>query len=388
MKAAVLTQLDSPLAILDVEAALPLSFGQVLVRVLTAGICGAQLQEIRGEKGGPIPHLMGHEGCGLVESIGPGVTRVKPGDKVVMHWRKAAGIESEYPKYKYSEGTLINKPSADQSPEIGSPIGSQISVPSFTSGLVTTWAEQTICSENRLTPVPADTDPTLATLLGCSLSTALATVESEARWGERVLVIGCGGLGLSLLAALDRVEPRTLCACDIQEDKRLPAEIAGADFIAVSELSPFAQHGPFDLILDTAGAADTTEAALERLAPSGRYVMIGQPKPGKPVCIRNARHFFDAQADGEGKTLKATQGGGFRPDLDIPRYLKIAQGMRLWPLVTHTFQLEKINEALDLVRAGGAGRVLIEIAPQSKPAEDPAAMITEWVPGMDPRLAA
>lgn len=331
MKAAVLTQLNTPLVVTDVEPVLPLGFGQVLVRVLAAGICGAQLQEIRGEKGGPLPHLMGHEGCGIVEEVGPGVSRVRVGDKVVMHWRKAAGIESAFPRYRTNDHPQ-----------------------DFTSGLVTTWAQQTICSENRLTPVPPDTDPQIATLLGCSLSTALATVESEARWGERVLVLGCGGLGLALLGAMEMVEPRALCACDVNEAKRIPAELAGAEYHPAADLP----LGPFDLVLDTAGAPETTEAALERLAPDGRFVMLGQPRPGKPVCLRNARHLFEG---GDGKQLRATQGGGFRPDVDLPRYLKIAESIMFQRLVTHVFPLEKINAALDVVCAGEAGRVLIEM---------------------------
>ena len=84
MHAAILTELNAPLTVDDVEPA-ALRYGQVLVRVLAASICGAQLQEIRGEKGGPLPHLLGHEGCGIVEAIGPGVTRMKEGDRVVMH---------------------------------------------------------------------------------------------------------------------------------------------------------------------------------------------------------------------------------------------------------------------------------------------------------------
>lgn len=335
MKAAVLTSLNAPLELHDVEPAGPLAHGQVFVRVLVAGICGAQLQEIRGEKGGPLPHLMGHEGCGIVEAIGPGVTRVRVGDKVVMHWRKAAGVESIFPTYRFISDRH-----------------------EFTSGLVTTWTTHSICSENRLTPVPADTDPTVAALLGCSVSTALATVESEARWGERVLVIGAGGLGLALLGALEMVEPTHLCACDIMESKRDAVEQLGADFVTT-----LANCDPFDLIIDTAGAPVATEMAMERMAPSGRYVMVGQPAPGKPVCINAARHMFD----GDGKTITATQGGGFRPDRDIPRYLKVASSIMFRRMVTHEFPLEKINAALDLVRAGEAGRVMIDMRPTTTP---------------------
>ena len=97
MKAVVLEQIDSPLVVKDVELT-PLSVGQVLVKVLVSGLCGSQLHEIRGHKGNAkfLPHLMGHEGCGIVEEVGPGVTTVNVGDKVVMHWRPGSGIESPF----------------------------------------------------------------------------------------------------------------------------------------------------------------------------------------------------------------------------------------------------------------------------------------------------
>ncbi len=329
MRAAVLTEINAPLELADVELT-ALNYGQVRVKVIASGICGAQLQEIRGEKGGPVPHLLGHEGVGIVEEIGQGVRRVKVGDKAILHWRKAQGVESEFPRYIY-EGREI------------------------TSGHVTTFQQQAIVSENRVTPVPAATQDDLCCLLGCSLSTAIATVESETRgYGERVLVIGCGGLGLSILGALPLAAPAHVCACDIHENKRAQVERDDYEYVnlATEKLS-----GKYDLVLDTAGAPSTMETALEHMAPSGRYVMIGQPPPKAPVCIRAARHLFD----GEGKTIKATQGGGFRPDFDIPRYLAIANQLFVHRLITHTFPLEQINEAIDVVRAGGAGRVMIKM---------------------------
>ena len=92
MKAAVLEELSKPLAVREVGLT-ELKFGQVLVKILVSGICGAQLHEIKGHKGNGkfLPHLMGHEGCGIVEAVGIGVTTVKVGDKVVMHWRPGTG---------------------------------------------------------------------------------------------------------------------------------------------------------------------------------------------------------------------------------------------------------------------------------------------------------
>lgn len=334
MKAAILTELNAPLTLAEVQP-LPLQYGQVLVRVLASGICGAQLQEIRGEKGGPLPHLLGHEGCGIVEECGPGVTRVLPGNRVVMHWRKGAGIESDFPRYRFRKKEI-------------------------TSGLVTTFAEKSVCSENRLTPVPDDTPAELCAMLGCGLSSALATIESEChRLGQNVLLLGLGGLGLNLLAALELTTPARVCACDIHENKRRRAEILGADFV---NLQTHKLRGDFDLILDTAGDAGAMEQALGHLAPSGRYVMIGQPRPGVPVCIKGARHMFE----GEGKTIRATQAGGFNPAADIPRYLRIAQSLLIHNVITHRVKLENINHGIDLVRNGEAGRVLVECNTESK----------------------
>lgn len=329
MHAAILTRHNAPLTLAEVTP-MPLEYGQVLVRVIASGICGAQLQEIRGEKGGPLPHLLGHEGCGVAEEIGPGVTRIKRGDKVVMHWRKAAGIESEPPKYFYAGQTM-------------------------TSGLVTTFSTHSICSENRLTPVPADTPPEFCAMLGCGLSTALGVLETETHgFGENILVIGCGGLGMAIVTSLHLVAPAHVCACDLYENKRRFAEIHTDEFV---NLSTDPLKGKFDLILDTAGAPAAMEQALEHLAPSGRYVMIGQPPPKAPVCINAARHMFE----GEGKTIRATQGGGFRPHLDIPRYLRIIKEIFCGNIITHRFPLAEINRAIELVKQGEAGRVLLEM---------------------------
>ena len=100
MKAAVLETINHPLSIREVELT-DLKVGQVLIKIIVSGLCGAQLHEIRGHKGNAkfLPHLMGHEGCGIVESVGPGVTTVKVGDKVVMHWRPGTGIEAPPPTF-------------------------------------------------------------------------------------------------------------------------------------------------------------------------------------------------------------------------------------------------------------------------------------------------
>jgi Zn-dependent alcohol dehydrogenase len=342
MKAAVLTALNAPLELCDVEPD-ALDYGQVRVRVLASGICGAQLAEIRGEKGnaGHVPHLLGHEGCGIVEYVGDCVTRVKVGDKVVMHWRKAAGIESPLPRYR---------------------IGREWR----TSGRVVTFTEVANVSENRLTPVPANTPTELCALLGCGLSTALATIEREARIlpGESLMIVGLGGLGVNLLRAARLAHAAPIVCVDVRESKRKVAEAAGAVFAGEGDslratLDACGCGCGCDAVIDTSGNPGAIGRALPFVAPSGRFVMIGQPPPGAAVPMTDAAAMFA----GEGKSIRATQGGGFRPDLDIPRYLRLWQSgaLSVEGIVTHRVPLAEINRGIDMVRAGEASRVIVKI---------------------------
>ena len=176
-RAAILETLNQPLVIGEIEIP-PLDVGQVLVQVGVSGICGAQLNEIQGVKGEDkfLPHLLGHEGGGVVLDVGPGVTQVKKGDHVVMHWRKGAGIQSKTAKYRWNSH-VVN------------------------AGWVTTFNERAIISENRLTPIPKDVPFDIAALMGCAVTTALGLINNLAQLkiGQSIAVLGCGGVGLNVV---------------------------------------------------------------------------------------------------------------------------------------------------------------------------------------------
>src|SRR3989344_2378893 len=343
MKAAVLETIGAPLVVSEVELG-EVGRGQVLVKILVSGVCGSQLQEIEGNKGNAkfVPHLLGHEGCGIVEKIGDGVTTVKKGDKVVMHWRKGDGIESGFPSYVFK--------------------GKKMS-----SGKVTTFIEYAIVSENRLTAVPKDIPDDLCALLGCGLSTALATLENDAklRAGESVLIAGFGGLGASFMKAAAHAGAKPIIAVDVHEGKRKAAMSLGADhFInaATENLNEILQKSGikgFDVIIETSGNAKSIADTLPLLAGGGRFIMVGQPKPGASVEIRDANHLFG----GEGKTIKATQGGRFSPSTDIPRYIEMYRSgtLNIDNLITHRTTLDKINDAITMMRDGKANRIMIDI---------------------------
>ena len=334
MKAAILEKIDAPLAVRDVELT-ELKFGQVLVKVLVSGLCGAQLHEIRGHKGNAkfLPHLMGHEGCGIVEEVGLGVTTVKPGDKVVMHWRLGEGMEAPFPNYVLDGKTI-------------------------SSGKVTTLSEYSIVSENRVTAIPRETPNVLAAMLGCSLTTALGIIDNECdlKFGETVAIIGCGGVGLNLIQAATMRSPLKIYGVDINRKMIDLTYIMGATLFteSINDL-----ENKVDIIIDTTGIPQVIADAYNKLAPSGRLILVGQPAPGKSVELPNAVSMFD----GTGKSVKATQGGGTIPHIDIPRYIDLAsRGIISYEqLHTDTFTLDEINEAFDLLKSGSAGRIMIKI---------------------------
>jgi len=334
MKAAVLEKIDSPLAIRDVELT-ELKVGQVLVKILVSGLCGAQLHEIRGHKGNAkfLPHLMGHEGCGIVEEVGPGVTTVKVGDKVVMHWRPGTGIEAPFPSY-----VLDGK--------------------SMSSGKVTTLSEYSIVSENRLTTVPQDTPEDLCAILGCALTTAMGIIDNEVdlKFGESVAVVGCGGVGLNLIQAAALKSACPIYAIDNNVTKRDLCFTAGASLFTNSVAN---LDEKVDVIIDTTGIPEVISECVSKLSGKGRMILVGQPAPGRGVEVMNAVNLFS----GMGQTIKATQGGKTNPAEDIPRYVRMHQEgiLDVKQFVTHRFKLDQVNEAFDLLKSGDAGRIIIEI---------------------------
>ena len=334
MKAAVLEELNQPLALREVGLT-ELKFGQVLVKVLVSGLCGAQLHEIKGHKGNGkfLPHLMGHEGCGIVESVGIGVTTVKVGDKVVMHWRPGSGVESPFPNY-----TLDGK--------------------TISSGKVTTLNEYSIVSENRITKIDQGTPSVLAAMLGCSLTTALGIIDNECelKFGESVAIIGCGGVGLNLVQAAKMKSASPIYGVDVNKNMFDLSTQMGCDkFIYDVDYLP----ERCDVIIDTTGIPEVISKAFEKLNPSGRLILVGQPAPERLVGLPNAVSMFD----GSGKSIRATQGGRTDPERDIPRYINLALRGHLdyESLHTHTFTLDEVNEAFDLLKSGNAGRIMVKI---------------------------
>lgn len=341
--AAILVEQKKPLVVAEIGLPESLSFGQVLVEILYSGICGAQLNEINGAKGPDrfLPHLLGHEAVARVLEIGPGVKSVAPGMRVCLHWRPGAGLQCETPKYDW-DGKVVN------------------------AGWVTTFNRHAIISENRMTPVPEDFDPRLVPLLGCAVTTAMGVVNNDAqvKIGQNVVVFGVGGVGLNIVQFAALVAANPVIGVDVLDEKVDMALKFGATHAfnsakvadIAAEIRNIVGPGGADVVVDTTGNARVIELCYELTHADGRTILVGVPSKGDKVSIYTLPLHFK-------KVLKGSEGGSCQPALDIPRFIRLAQSGRvsLDGLVTHEFALEDINDALDLVRTGQAGRVLVRM---------------------------
>jgi S-(hydroxymethyl)glutathione dehydrogenase/alcohol dehydrogenase len=343
MKAAVLTELRKPLVIAELEMPETLGVGQVLVKVHFSGICGSQLGEIDGAKGEDkfLPHLLGHEASGTVLATGPGVRHVKAGEKAVLHWRKGLGIEADTPHYTWA-GRKVN------------------------AGWITTFNDYAIVSENRITAIPADSDLEVAALFGCAVTTGFGVVENNARLriGESVVVFGAGGIGLNIVQACALVSAYPIVAVDLHDNKLELARQMGATHVinsskvdARKEIAKITGNGGIDVFIDNTGRPEIIEMGYQLTKAQGRVTLVGVPRKGSNINIYSLPLHF-------GKGLSGSHGGEAVPQTDIPRYQQLFRHGRiqLKSLVTDTYPLDRINEALEGVRSGAvAGRCMIRM---------------------------
>lgn len=341
-KAAILTELRKPLIIAEIEIPQELKVGQVLVKIHFSGICGSQLGEIDGAKGEDkfLPHLLGHEGSGTVVAIGPGVKTVSLGDKVVLHWRKGDGIESEPPIYNW-KGTKVN------------------------AGWVTTFNEFAIVSENRITTIPKDSEMDVAALFGCAVTTGFGIIENNAKLkiGESAVVFGAGGIGLNVVQAASLVSAYPIIAIDIFDNRLALAKEMGATHTINSlELSfdeiltKINAISKIDAFIDNTGNPNVIEFGYNIVKPQGKVVLVGVPKKGNNINIFSLPMHF-------GKSIIGSHGGETVPQIDIPRINKLylEKRIKLKNLISKTYNLNDINTAISDIRNGlVSGRVSIK----------------------------
>jgi len=330
--AAILVEQKQPLVLDEVDIP-ALGYGQVLVELKVSRICGSQIGEIDGVKGPDkyLPHLLGHEGGGVVLETGPEVSQVKPGDRVVLHWRPGAGIQAKGPVYGWN-GKKVN------------------------GGSITTFNRHAVVSENRLTRIPQSVSFDTAALLADTLTTGFGVVVRDARVGigESVVVIGSGGIGLGVILGAHLAGAHPVIAVDIHDHKLAKAHTFGATHTINSRTEDFTAAamsilgGKADVVIDGTGNPDIVAAAyglaVER---RGRCVLFGVMPHDRKASINTLPLHF-------GKTLTGSEGGQSLPALDIPAYLRLfeGRGLDLSGMVSHRGHLADVNDLISKMRSG------------------------------------
>ena len=340
-RAAVLEKNMSPLVFREITFNAPLKAGQVLVKLYYSGICGKQIEEIDG-LGGPdpyIPHLLGHEGTGEVLEVGPGVSKVKGGETVVMHWMKGSGIQSETPLYQCN-GQRIN------------------------AGWVTTFNEYAVVSENRLTRIPSTSNMKTGALFGCVVTTGIGVVmnEAEIESHHSVVIYGCGGVGLFVVQAARLMHPKQIIAVDINDHALTLAKDFGASTVinaansdTVEMVRGLTEGKGAERVIIATGNKTAIETAIETASIPGECFQVGVPVVGEKITV-------DGHALMHKRNLSGSLGGGTFPDRDIPAYMELNDSAKINAdkLITKVLPFKKINEGIELVRGQNPGRVVIE----------------------------
>ena len=342
-QAAVLTETSKPLQI--EELTLPaLRAGQVQVKIAYSGVCHTQLNEAKGLKGEDkfLPHTLGHEGAGVVEALGPGVTKVQEGDSVVLTWIKGAGMDVPSVTYTREDGSNVN------------------------SGAISTFMERAVISENRLVPIPNGTPLRELPLLGCAIPTGagVAINTAQVKPESTVAIFGVGGIGLSAAIGCKLQKAKTIIAIDVIDHKLDLAmkvgathKINGKNDDVIATIMEITNQKGVDYSIEASGKAKIMETAFQSVSNGGGLCVIAGNLPqGERISLDP----FDLI---KGKKIVGTWGGETQPDRDIPRYADLFRtgDLELDPLITNVYSLSEINMALDDLNDGKVGRGLIKL---------------------------
>ncbi|HEY1390550.1 MAG TPA: Zn-dependent alcohol dehydrogenase [Ktedonobacterales bacterium] len=358
-RAAVLRNYDSPLSVQAITLDDP-EPGEVVVRLAACGVCHSDLHMTSPVFKETLPAVLGHEGAGIVERVGPQVTSVAPGDHVVLTWIPSCG------RCRYcatGRPALCNNRQGVERvtgavrrrlhDAEGEGIHQLLDAGAF--------AEHVLVREEGVIPIADDIPLEVASLIGCGVLTGLGAVTRTARVepGSVVVVIGAGGVGLNVIQGAVLVGAARIIAVDMRPAALAMARQFGAtDTLdasdpANSNLGKVVRQmtgGGADYSFEVVGRPETVAQAWECLAPGGTAVAVGLTPQNATVPLR-----ADFLSE---KTLKGCIFGSSIPRVDVPRALSLYRSgrLKLDELVAQRYPLDAVNEALDALRTGTTGR--------------------------------
>jgi S-(hydroxymethyl)glutathione dehydrogenase/alcohol dehydrogenase len=361
MRAAVLFEQGKPQRVEELDLESPRR-GEVLVRMAASGVCHSCLHAADGSwKGVPVPIVLGDEGAGVVEALGPDVTELAVGDHVILSWAPTCG------RCHYC---VIGRPNLCEARQPGRgvlPDGTtRMSLrgrPVYHYGHVATYASQTVVHESCAIRIDKNMPLDRAALIGCSVMTGVGAVINTAAVppGASMAVFGAGGVGLNVVQGGALVAAHPIVAVDVRANKLEHARALGASHAidashedAVAAIRRLTRLGA-DYTFVAVGDTRAVSQALEALAPGGTCVLIGVPETGATVPV-DVRPLVTAE-----RVVRGCSYGSARTREDLPRLvsLYLAGKLKIDQLITRRYGLDEANEAFRALAAGELARGLI-----------------------------
>lgn len=365
MRAALIERIGDPYKVRDISISTPVG-QEVLVDVKASGLCHSDLSLSDNDYGLPLPLLSGHEIAGIVREVGEDVRSLKPGDHVVACVVYSCGYCDNCRKGHPTRcrNTAESERPADLAARFTS--GESIVTQLMGTG---GFAEQTIIHENRLVAIDKRVPFDRAALLGCGVVTGLGAVTNAAkvRFGETVVVLGCGGIGLNIIQGAALSGARRVIAVDLVDSKlELARKFGATDVVnprnqdAVEAVKAIVGGHGVDHAFEAIGMMATLEQAVSMVDVGGTAYMVGMQKPDAHLSLN-----VDPMApDGLLQSARKVQGimmGDTNFKVDIPTYADLyLQGrLNLDDLISERIKLEDINEGYEKLRSGELARSVI-----------------------------
>jgi Zn-dependent alcohol dehydrogenase len=358
IQAPVLDRAGEPMAVETLELEEPRE-GELRVRMVASGVCHSCLSAFDGTSTRtPKPVVLGDEGAGVVDAVGPGC-RLSVGDHVVLSWAPGCGdcrwCRSGRPV------VCLNKPALGLMADGGTRFRRLDGTPVHHYGPAT-YAPYTVVSERAAVPLAKSVPLDVAALIGCSVATGVGGVVTAAgvRPGQSVGIFGCGGIGLNAVQGAALVGAFPIVAVDLVEEKLRLAERFGAthslraDEDLQAEVMRITGAG-LDHAVVAAGSVTALEQAVATLGHAGQAILLGHPPTGATAAL-SPSHLIQGE-----RRLVGSMYGSTNPPVDFPRFaeLYLAGRLRLDELVSRRYAIQEANEAFRALAAGELARGLI-----------------------------
>jgi S-(hydroxymethyl)glutathione dehydrogenase/alcohol dehydrogenase len=343
-----------PLVIEDVEVDSPRS-NEVLIKTGASGVCHSDLHFMEGSYPTQVPIVLGHESAGIVEKVGDAVTKVKPGDRVVVAFVTSCGFCDNCVQgkpYICNDSEKLNR--NDRLKLNGQPMRQFAAMSAF--------AEYQLVNENACVHVPEGVPLEVAALVGCSVMTGVGAVANTAKIpvGATVAVIGTGGVGLNVIQGAVLAGASKIIAVDLLENKLAAAKEFGAtDVVDASKGDPVAQvmgmtGGGVDFAFEAIGLSKTAEQCFGMVKRGGRAVVVGMIPVTQQVSVPGVGFLME-------KGIIGSFYGSTRQTHDMPWLMELYRQKRLKidELISRRYKLDQINEAYAALKNGEVNRSVI-----------------------------